>query len=278
MKLLIGTTRGLLLWNDGAVTQLLEGGVYGISKLGEKWYCSHINGPNCAILELDIQGDQLISSKTIMERGPGIHQIDFIGDQLVIADTKYNQICVCSVTEGLITTIVPNGIQTGVHDETHLHLNSVFASGQTLYVMAHNLSGRYNRLSEIYEINLPDYTVRTHYPIDGMACHNIFVDEHGLMFLDSLEGRVIRHGKKVKLHSFLRGLAITADNYFIGSNKKASREERIGGGSIFVFNQQFKQVDEYQIDGVICEIRCLDQPDYSMSNTMVSFPGGLNSG
>lgn len=268
MKLLIGTISGLLLWSDGVVSELLPGRVYGISKLKNRWYCFRSFEEKNEILELNIVSDKLVSYRTIIMSSFGVHQIDFYNERLIVSDTRNNRILIYPNLLEIPITVVPNKIQNAQLTETHLHLNSVYCVNGALYAIAHNLSTKYNRPSELYEISLNNYEIIKHSIIDGRDCHNVYVDNNKLMFLDSFNGRVVYDGKQVfkKEDCFLRGLSVTEDYYVVGSTLRASREQR-NVSSILILDKSFKCIFEHKLDVAIFEIRCLDQPDFSLSDT-----------
>lgn len=261
MKLLIGSHDGLLLWHDGAVSNLLPGRVYGITKVNDTtWYCLHDE----QLMMLTFEGDKLLHADPILHCSRGIHQIDMVGSELVLADTRRNQLLFYSDIRAAPVAVVPNGYQReGPPDETHLHLNSIHRHADTLYVLAHNLSVRFNRPSQVWEIDMSKHTVRDSYDIDGMACHNLYVDQTGILFLDSVGGRIMRDSAVLAtLGPYLRGLSITADRYAIG----ISRPDRTGGG-LLILDKQFVELARYDLPSQVFEIRCFDQPDFGMSNT-----------
>jgi hypothetical protein len=269
MKLLIGTEAGLLFWKDGESANILPGKVYGITKDKENWYCYHSQDNSHGIVKLSFKDDRLVETETIIKCVRGVHQIDFIDKELVITDTSRNQLLIYPSLNARPRHIVPNGCQQQipVPDETHLHLNSIYSYKDVIYVMVHNLSVRFNRPSELLELHPKDYSVRAQTKLDGWACHNIYVDEEGILFLDSYRGRIMKGEKTlVEVEPFLRGLAVTDDYYVVGTNLRAPPPERDSGG-LLVFDRKFNKKAEYDLATQVFEVRCFDSPDYAMSNT-----------
>jgi hypothetical protein len=268
MKLLLGTNKGLMLWNDGKSECLLGGIVYGISKFNDRWYCYRTFKNESYVLELSFQGDNLEVIRPVLQCSEKVHQIDFINEKLVIVDTAKNRILIYPTFDSFPTTVLPNGIQTDGYVDSYLHLNSIFCYNDVLYVIAHNQGVRFRkRLSKLYKISMNDYSVFECVELRGVGCHNIYVDNDGILFLDSLNGNVMRNDQYVaKFDGYLRGLSIIDDNYVIGSTAFASSRSDRNLGSILIFDKDLGLLSKNPVDYAIFEIRCFDKPDYSLSN------------
>ncbi len=257
-----------MLWDQSYITELLSGRVYGISKFGNTWFCVHIQDKVAFLTSFEITENQIHSIKPLVECSIGIHQIDFVGHQLVMADTRNNRIVFCDQLGIELRAIYPNGKKPLLDfNEDHLHLNSVFCYDNIVYVIAHNLSVKYSRPSELYMIDMKNYNINSHLSLHGSEVHNVYVNNDDILYLDSFSGKIILNDKDVaQYNGFLRGLSITDDFYIIGANMRASRNDR-SYGSIVIFDKSFHLVEQHDINAAIFEIRCLDSPDYSMSNT-----------
>jgi hypothetical protein len=221
----------------------------------------------------------------------GIHQIDFIDDELFVCDTYNNRILVLTVIENELQVhrvIYPEGRHRPSRnmrgDVLYRHFNSIYRHGAFIYVLAHNDTGRSKIPSQLYV--LEKNSLRTVGRIDdvGGSAHNIVVDFHGVMYiLDSLACKLVQFDGTGVLDlfvderkTFLRGLAMNDDITLVGGSRRISEAEIDGAksndeldGFIFVLDKKKKKAIctlELPKCGQIHEIR-LDGFDYGLSNT-----------
>ena len=91
ISFLIGTqSQGLLLYNNGEITMLFkENGFYGITKLSDTFYAFHKTGMHGNIISFRIEKNKAIDISTVIKGlSRGIHQIDFIGQDLYVTNYK----------------------------------------------------------------------------------------------------------------------------------------------------------------------------------------------
>lgn len=157
------------------------------------------------------------------------HQMAIANGGLYVANTGFNSVVWTSYDTGVRHEYHVNGAREDVN-----HLNSVFVSGNQIFALLHNLHG----------LKLSQVVVLEHDPESGFSyvgesdlwhsgCHNVFVDEHRLYYNSSQDGKFVavdldgeRVDDMVDFVGHTKGLAVTADHFFIGVSQHAEREER----------------------------------------------------
>jgi len=254
ISFLIGTqSQGLLLYNNGEIIVLFkETGFYGITKLSDTFYAFHKTGMHGNIISFRIEKNKAIDINTVIKGlSRGIHQIDFIGQDLYVTNTYDNSILIYS---NLVSKhnlhwkdynkiIYPNGkLQNGRESSNYNHFNSLFKHKNKIFLIAHNETKKTNKSSEIFSLN--SFTLKTldRQKIDGSNCHNIYIDNENKMFCKSHEGTLNINEKDVISHKniFTRGLSVS-DKYIIlgGSDIQPNRLKRKEtNGYIYIYDSQ----------------------------------------
>jgi hypothetical protein len=254
ISFLIGTqSQGLLLYNNGEITMLFkENGFYGITKLSDTFYAFHKTGMHGNIISFRIEKNKAIDINTVIKGlSRGIHQIDFIGQDLYVTNTYDNSILIYSKLvskhnlhwKDYNKIIYPNGkLQNGRKSSNYNHFNSLFKYKNKIFLIAHNETKKTNRSSEIFTLN--DITLKTLdiKKIDGSNCHNIYIDNENKMFCKSHEGTLNINEQDVISHKniFTRGLSVN-DEYIIlgGSDIQPNRLKREKtNGYIYIYDSQ----------------------------------------
>jgi hypothetical protein len=254
ISFLIGTqSQGLLLYNNGEITMLFkENGFYGITKLSDTFYAFHKTGMHGNIISFRIEKNKAIDISTVIKGlSRGIHQIDFIGQDLYVTNTYDNSILIYSKLvskhnlhwKDYNKIIYPNGkLQNGRKSSNYNHFNSLFKYKNKIFLIAHNETKKTNRSSEIFTLN--DITLNTLdiKKIDGSNCHNIYIDNENKMFCKSHEGTLNINEQDVISHKniFTRGLSVN-DEYIIlgGSDIQPNRLKREKtNGYIYIYDSQ----------------------------------------
>lgn len=276
ISFLVGTRKhGLLYFNAGECFQVLRGAkVYGITKShnNEWWIFSHANVGKIQIFV--IEDSSLCLRATIMSGIPkGIHQIDFLGDDLLMADPHDNRIIVCREIRNTkiankLVCIYPNG-KLKKDRSNYSHFNSVYADKNYIYLIAHNDTVKSKRKSEIFKMDYSYNTVgRT--PIEGSCCHNIYRDDKNQIICRSLDGKIENNGKVVfsQTDCFTRGFSIADDYIIFGGSGIGSNENRLQAGTIYITDHDFNIISKIHIDKTqLYEIRRTDVRDYSLINS-----------
>jgi len=160
------------------------------------------------------------------------------------------------------------------------HVNSVFTDGIFVYLMLHNrwlYAHKHSQLAILDYAKFPTPEVLNIKDLDGADCHNIYVDEGRLVFLDSRGGRVMlmtvnpfNQWSEVlwRCDRYLRGLSYCDDLIAIGSSKmEKERSQRVGPGKVHVLDRRTcNEVVTLDVPDTIRDLRRMDRPDRTISN------------
>lgn len=170
----------------------------------------------------------------------------------------------------------PNGgLKRRMHrydQENYGHFNSVFAKDNDIFILAHNVTSKTRRKSEIYRFNYKRKLINKQ-EIDGDNCHNIYKTDNNLWVCDSINNRVYDYkSNKIifECSKFTRGLAISEDYVLIGGSTLSADDtsDRFREGSVYILNRDMTSIGEIAIDNCqINEIRRIDAVDFGLSNS-----------
>jgi hypothetical protein len=183
------------------------------------------------------------------------HQIEWIDDYILVANTGLNCISVYDGLGNLVKDVYLNNLKIDDKDKNRLgnHFNSVHKIGEFIYVVAHN----YEKSSEVYKLNWPELQVIDIISSKASWAHNVCSFDSGLITCDTKNGglyELFSGGtiwKANESDSLTRGLAMAGDFIFIGNSIKANRKERkwLTGGIWIVDRKSLKTVDLLKLPG-----------------------------
>lgn len=197
------------------------------------------------------------------------HQIEWVGEQVLVTDTGSNSLAVFNDQARLLKRIYLNEIRQDDKDRGRAgnHFNSVHRVGERVYVVAHN----YERPSEVWELTWPELEVVGNTATKASWAHNIWSGENGLVICDSRNGGLyeVKTGetlwKSSDPHAFTRGLAVSEDLVLIGGSQYQERRERYWkSGKLWIVDRKtLKLQDEIPLPGSgdVQELRIVGQPD-----------------
>jgi hypothetical protein len=198
----------------------------------------------------------------------GCHQIDLIGNTLVVVDT-YRQRILEVAPDATVKEFQPfpfDREQRGPAD--YVHFNSVLACGDRRLLLLHNDFGRTGRASEIALLDA-SWTVVDCRPMEGTGCHNLALLEDGsVLSCGSVEGALISTaGIRAKVSNLMtRGLAVGQDVIAVGGSTFSEREHRDSEpGVLHLLDRQFRLLSSLPLPAPPTEIRRLDGNDLSLS-------------
>lgn len=294
ISFLVGTAgQGLLYFYDGSFVQIASAeSVYGISRFENDWYYLADDHNSGGVYSVELRGAGGFNfRRRIKGMHKGAHQIDFVRHLLYVVNTHTNVIFVYKHSDfskgvmsykGHIAKIAPNGLLSsqsikrgGTHrynQPQYGHFNSIFASENEIVLLAHNVTTKTGRLSQVYHLN-KKRKVAHKYEIDGYNCHNVYSDTSRLIICDSARNRVVDYQNNDVLFGcpkFTRGLALSVDYVLVGGSmyNNSDASERFAEGSVYILDSKFKQIGEVKIKGCqVHEVRRVDAPDKCLSNT-----------
>jgi len=122
------------------------------------------------------------------------------------------------------------------------HLNTIYATEDKLYILAHNWdNGSY--ILEFDDIGKP---VSQIYSNMGIQCHDLWKYNGEIYTLSSKEGCVRSTGGFVKkLGGWVRGFSHVDNHFWVGVSPTAKRSDRaFGDGKIIKYTEDWNKVDE----------------------------------
>ncbi len=149
-----------------------------------------------------------------------------------------------------------------------LHLNSIYFSGNDVYVLAHK-----NGPSLIYRFDCHDLTTPTETIRLGIAGHNIWFSGEDIYTCSSYDGLIVsRSGFLLETGDYPRGVAVGTDTTYIGVSRFAEREYRDKYACwIRAYDREWglKAIWRFNNFGQINEIRLLGDTDSAMPDCYV---------
>ena len=279
--LIATSSQGLLLYFNGKITKLFnEKGFYGITKLSNKFYAFHKTGMHGNIISFKLKDNKAIENKIIVKGlSRGIHQIDFINNDLYVTNTYDNSILIYKDAKNkeninwkkFDDIIYPNGkLNNGRSSDNYNHFNSIFKYKNDIHIIAHNETKKTKRKSEIYTINYSKRKNITIQKTDGSNCHNIYLNKNQKIYCKSLEGILSINNKDVISHKdiFTRGLSVSDKHIILGGSEiQLKRENRdTTNGYIFIYNTELELKQKISIKNTqIQEIRLVNN-EKTLSN------------
>jgi hypothetical protein len=228
---------------------------------------------------------QVADIKTI-HRGVsgGVHQIDFIGERLYVVDAYRNELLILGPRRwwGWVKQLrFPRGtLSNGRDSPNYAQFNSVYADQQHLFLLAHNMSWRTQRPSQVLIFERDSWREVGVIENVGWCAHNILIHDGLFLICDSLSNGqpkgVLRNHNMPVFHAdkMVRGLALNDDLLLVGGSEISERSQRYGTDVwVYCLDRQLNYLDKAWIPsaGQIHEIRFIGK-DYGLSN--VHLEGG----
>jgi len=285
-NLLVGCSQGILLFGDDMdLWYLATTQTYGITRdASGRYWCARTD--NSQIRTFNIVDNKIKDIECVLPTGDmvsgekkGLHQIDFIDNELHVMDTYNNRVIIYNDELKVTRIMYPNGFAKNAYPKNplHKHFNSIYDYDNSIYLIAHNNSVSTKKPSEIFVYDKPMTNVMSIIPETGFAAHNIIVDKAGVMHVcDSMNHRLISISEgntdvlfTDKTHkSFTRGLAMNDDIIVMGGSKRGKKNTTVNALLFFLDKKDYSllcTIVLYRV-GQIHEVRFTGL-DYGYSNT-----------
>lgn len=212
------------------------------------------------------------------------HQIEWIDDQILVANTGRNCLSVFDGKGQLIRDVYLNDVHWDDKDKGREgnHFNSVHRSGERVYVVAHN----YRRPSEVWELTWPELEVTTSRSSEAGWAHNVWICEGQLVICNSRAGTLyeVLSGETLWTANeegvMTRGLAVSDDYVFVGRSQHHERKERYwkDGGIWILDRQTLTTLDKIILPGSgdVHEIRLVGSADECHNEYVISLEDVLS--
>lgn len=232
------------------------------------------------VLRFD-RSDAGISNGHILVEGldNGCHQMEMIGDQLILTDTYNQRLIVVPAAGGAAQTVHPlprarlNDWSGGYH-----HVNSILPVADQVLLLLHNGADE-DRRSEIRAFDLQWRQVWSK-QLPGPGCHDLALDSFGaLVCCNSLAGAVITSDGRTNQVSDMmtRGLSVASDGIVVGSTEFARRHNRGGArGLVSFLSANLKQQTDLTLPSGPTVIRRWDGTDQPAPDAARLYPAKLH--
>jgi hypothetical protein len=280
--LLFSARRGLYLVENARVRRLLRGRYFGLTRREERWFVFQCVHPLFGqLLSFELSNGRLRDLHVeILHLSPGVHQVDFLGDALLVTDTETNCLRLFERHRSawrLGRTVYPRGrLHAGSKSSNYLHLNSVIADGTSVLALCHNHTHRTGRPSEILLLDA-ELACTSSRAIDASCAHNIAAFDGSIAFCDSMRGDIVLGDRRIALGPFTRGLAVGREQVVVGGSEFASRVMRADtAGFLYVLDRQgVPQGTTHMPEvGGVYDIRLIAEPDLAMSAVLQAQTAG----
>lgn len=274
VELLVSTKKGFFLLSGGEIRLLLDGQFFGISMLDDRWYLfQRLSRWSGRVVSFCLgPGGMLDARQVIRGLSPGCHQIDFLDRSLYVTDTYNNRLAIYQQRRqrwGLVGEHFPGGeLLEGRDSANYAHMNSIWRSGDDIWLMFHNETKKTGNHSELVRLNA-EHRIAERIQTKASNSHNVCILDGEFLYCDSLAGSLV-HGSEAVYRSdlFTRGLAVTEDRVFVGESQYGAREIRDQlGGSVAVLDRRFGLLHTIATPGMVQDLRVVNQPDLCMSRT-----------
>ncbi|MBN2193097.1 MAG: hypothetical protein JW751_09800 [Polyangiaceae bacterium] len=267
----VATKRGLYRVAGGEIELLSQGQFYGVAKTGRQLLAFRMGLRAGAVWAVDPhpwRGWRAVST-VVRHLSRGVHQIDLGTGGLYLCDTYNNALRVFStVNPEYGRAVFPRGrLDHGRGSENYAHLNSVYVTPSRIYLVCHNESAKTGRPSELLVLD-HHFALVDRRPFNGRSVHNVVPTANGLLYCDSLGGRVMLDDRPIYEPGwFTRGLSLSEEYLVVGGSDYAGRDERVtGAGFLAVLDRKTLAVrTEIRFPAMVQEIRRLDGIDLAAS-------------
>lgn len=273
---LVATRKGLFVARPGAQRQIAYGQFYGIAIDGETIYAfeacdrPRIRSNRGRIVRLAHRAGRIETADVLTRNlDNGCHQIDLVDAALIVTDTYNQRLLRIALDGGEPEHLHP--LPPAIEDDpqTYLHVNSLLACGDAIYLLLHNDSGRTGRDSQIAIFDR-QWTRTGTIALVGQGCHSLAMLEDGtLLSCGSAAGEIVgSDGRAIKISSRMtRGLSVDAAQIIVGGSVFLERDARDDApGSVEFLTRDYRPLGLVELPGPVMEIRRIDGQDRSLSN------------
>jgi len=289
-------TPGFIISHDtsSAKSEIVESGrgnYYGItwSPTGSEVVLSHSGVDGQSLVDLESyatseRGYLTLGGQATWQFLSAPHQVLWVDDTIVVTNTGRNALTKVNPRDH---SIIQHRYDDSLWDRLSstsfdgAHLNSIYHSGDTLYVVAHN----FNKGSYILELDWPTLEEKGRRPVhSATGIHNLWIDETGrFITCDSNNGTLIDVDNADVLWSnqqqgFTRGLAAADQTVLVGHSEKSRRADRRSSETgLWILDRSFRTLDYQYLGhfGAVQEVRIVDAPDLCHHGKILS-PGALD--
>lgn len=283
---LIACRKGLFAANRDETRLIVHGQFYGITIDDDTIHAFEAcgrpreRGSRGRIVRLRHEGGYIVEADVLAcGLDNGCHQLDLIDDRIVLTDTYNQRLLSFPRKGGEATTLHPLLAPDDPSGPGYLHVNSLLAHRDRIYLLLHNDSLRSGRDSEIAIFDRSWRRTGT-IPLAGQGCHNLAILEDGMLIAcGSAKGELVGpDGWRVAVSDRMtRGLSIDDEMVVVGGSVKLERAVRDEApGEVYFLDRDYRLMTTLSLPGPVMEIRRIDGRDRSLSAYLKSCDAGAD--
>ncbi len=282
---IIATRQGLLAAGAEGWKRIAHGQYFGLTVDGTDILafeaCDRPRHPTRMgrIIRMRVRDSHIVDTEVIVTGlDNGCHQIDLVGDTLVVVDT-YTQRILEVAPDASVKVFAPFPFARGQDDTSaYVHINSVLAVGDQRLLLLHNDYRGTDRPSELALLD-SSWEILERRPLPGTGCHNLALLEDGsILSCGSMEGALISSaGLNVNVSPLMtRGLSVGPDVIGVGGSTFSERENRDQQpGTLHLMDRRHRPISTLALPAPPTEVRRLDGSDLSLSRRVAALGLGL---
>jgi hypothetical protein len=221
---------------------------------------------------------EVVSNVPISGNLGDVHQLAYANGGIYIANTRYNRITFQSLDSNFCQEYAFHGL-----DYDRNHINSVFPSGNQIFVILHNLAYSESELAILYHDPISGFELKHVLSLWNVGCHNVFVDgdylfynasqKHHFVVVDLKNDRIAKRISFTGWHT--KGISVTDKYIVVGLSEHTFRDKRLlAQGKLAVMDKNslstLRIVDLDFPDlphpiGNVNEIRCLSEVEMAQA-------------
>lgn len=270
----LASREGLYAINSAAWKRILRGSFFGTTVKDGAIFtfqaCGRRHQNRGRILKLSLAGGRIAEIEIIAdELDDGCHQMDFIGDDLVVVDCYNGRLLQIRPGTPGYKAHYPLGMFRRWVAKRLFHMNSVAGHPDgTIWVLLHN---HHTSPSEVVVLDRSFQALRR-FSVKAGGAHNIVFtnDEHEYLIADSSGARIISaRGQLTDVQMMRpRGISLDEDSCIVGDSFFCTRPFRryVPGRVHFFDRRTWKCYAMLTVPAAPTEIRRIDGKDLSISN------------
>jgi hypothetical protein len=273
----VASREGLYAVNSTSYRLLVRGSFFGATVKDNAIYCFQSCGKEMEnrgrIVKLTMANNRISRAEVVIKGlDDGCHQIDFLGEDLLVVDCYNGRILQITPGRSKHTAYYPLGKLSREVASTVYHINSVAGHPDgTVWLLLHNST---RTPSEVVVVNRRFEVVRR-FAVKAGAAHNIVFtnDSSEYLIADSSGARIISaRGTEAEIGMRPRGISLDRDTCVIGDSFFCARPFRryVPGRVHFFDRASWTCTGSLSLPAAPTEIRRIDGKDLSISNYCIA--------
>jgi hypothetical protein len=265
-------------WQVQAHHVLARGHHYGVALLDKDKFLAKHDNKELWLYSSEESFDVVDKMPLYKETGQ-VHQIACQHGGLYIANTEYNNILFQPLENSAVQQYHFEDVSYDLN-----HFNSIFPCGDRVLALLHNHGKKESEIAILKHNLTSGFVLEKKLSLWHQGCHNIFVDDHYLVYNASAAGKFVvvdLHKEKIShqltFPGHVKGLSVMPGYYVIGYSDHVSRDQRYTSkGHLAVIDRKtFTVVATIDLNfsslphpvGNVNEIRCISGEELGHART-----------